>query len=89
MGTTVHVAPDANAPRRVVLALQRVGGATEAALFNDAVVEWKAKAQVFQVVSQADIRALLGLERQEQLIGPRPWRMLGSPSLSQGEPFAR
>ncbi|MEW5737989.1 MAG: hypothetical protein AB1938_03630 [Myxococcota bacterium] len=64
-------APDANAPRMVVLDLQRVGGATEAeaALLNDAVVEWVSKAGVFQVVSQADIRTLLGVERQKQLMG--------------------
>lgn len=71
LGVLLAAAPDPNAPRLVVLDLQRVGGATEAeaALLNDAVVEWVSKAGVFQVVSQADIRTLLGVERQKQLLG--------------------
>lgn len=64
-------APDSGSPRMVVLGLQRVGGATEgeAALLNDAVVQWVSKAGVFQVISQRDIETLLGVERQKQLLG--------------------
>ena len=64
-------APDSNAPRMVVLDLKQVGGASEgeAALLNDAIVEWVSKAGVFQVISQRDIQTLLGVERQKQLMG--------------------
>jgi TolB-like protein len=64
-------APATDAPRLVVLDLQRVGAATdaEATLLTDAVVEWVSKAGVFQVVSQRDIQTLLGVERQKQLVG--------------------
>jgi len=64
-------APAPDAPRLVVLDLQRVGAATDAevSLVNDAVVEWVSKAGVFQVISQRDIQTLLGVERQKQLLG--------------------
>lgn len=64
-------APDSNAPRMVVLDLKQVGGASEgeAALLDDAIVQWVSKAGVFQVISQRDIQTLLGVERQKQLMG--------------------
>lgn len=69
--TLLLAAPPTDAPRLVVLDLQRVGAATdaEAASLNDVIVQLVTRTSLFQVVSQRDIATLLGVERQKQLLG--------------------
>jgi hypothetical protein len=62
---------NASLPRLVVLDLQHQGGATEAEAqaLDDALVQALSQTRLFQVASQRDIAAVLGLERQRQLLG--------------------
>lgn len=62
--------PAADKPKLAVLDMQAVGVSNEAAVaLGDAMTQELARRGFFEVISSNDIRTLLGVERQRQLLG--------------------